>query len=117
MFEHVGLKNLPAYFSTVHRLLKADGLVLNHGITTSDVNNGWVGLGAGEFIDLKPSAWRLLALRVSVAEPTPDARASVRESVLRCDRRAARPLHGRLPPGWMPANRPWGAVLIIHNAE
>jgi len=51
MFEHVGLKNLPTYFSTVHRLLKAEGLVLNHGITTSDVNNGWVGLGAGEFID------------------------------------------------------------------
>lgn len=51
MFEHVGLKNLPTYFSTIHRLLKEEGLVLNHGITTSDVNNGWVGLGAGEFID------------------------------------------------------------------
>lgn len=51
MFEHVGLKNLPTYFSTVHRLLKEEGLVLNHGITTSNVNNGWVGLGAGEFID------------------------------------------------------------------
>ena len=28
MFEHVGLKNLPLYFSTVHRVLKPDGLVL-----------------------------------------------------------------------------------------
>lgn len=33
MFEHVGLKNLPTYFSTVHRLLKPAGLFLNHGIT------------------------------------------------------------------------------------
>ena len=51
MFEHVGLKNLPLYFSAVHRLLKEDGLVLNHGITTSDVRSRWIGLGAGEFID------------------------------------------------------------------
>jgi cyclopropane-fatty-acyl-phospholipid synthase len=33
MFEHVGLKNLPIYFSTVNRLLKPAGLFLNHGIT------------------------------------------------------------------------------------
>ena len=33
MFEHVGLKNLPTYFSTVYRLLKPHGLFLNHGIT------------------------------------------------------------------------------------
>jgi cyclopropane-fatty-acyl-phospholipid synthase len=33
MFEHVGLKNLATYFSTVHRLLKPAGLFLNHGIT------------------------------------------------------------------------------------
>lgn len=33
MFEHVGIKNLPAYFAAVHRLLKPDGLFLNHGIT------------------------------------------------------------------------------------
>ncbi len=51
MFEHVGLKNLPAYFQTVHRLLKPDGLVLNHGITSSDVQSRWIGMGAGEFID------------------------------------------------------------------
>jgi cyclopropane-fatty-acyl-phospholipid synthase len=51
MFEHVGLKNLPAYFAKLNALLKDDGLVLNHGITTADVGSGWMGLGAGEFID------------------------------------------------------------------
>ena len=51
MFEHVGLKNLPLYFAKLHTLLKDDGLVLNHGITTSDIDSGWMGLGAGEFID------------------------------------------------------------------
>lgn len=33
MFEHIGLKNMPAYFQTVSRLLKPGGLFLNHGIT------------------------------------------------------------------------------------
>ena len=51
MFEHVGLKNLPLYFSAIHRLLKEDGLVLNHGITTTDVESRWMGMGAGDFID------------------------------------------------------------------
>ncbi len=51
MFEHVGLKNLPVYFQALHKLLKDDGLVLNHGITTSDVESRWIGMGAGEFID------------------------------------------------------------------
>jgi cyclopropane-fatty-acyl-phospholipid synthase len=51
MFEHVGLANLPVYFGTVRRLLKERGLFLNHGITSSDVDNHEVGLGAGEFID------------------------------------------------------------------
>jgi cyclopropane-fatty-acyl-phospholipid synthase len=51
MFEHVGLKNLPEYFSRIHALLKSGGLVLNHGITSSDIENRWIGLGAGEFID------------------------------------------------------------------
>ncbi len=50
MFEHVGLRNLPVYFSTVRRLLKEKGLFLNHGITTMDTLNRAVGLGAGEFI-------------------------------------------------------------------
>jgi len=39
MFEHVGLKNLPQYSSVVHRLLKPDGLFLNHGITHD--REGW----------------------------------------------------------------------------
>jgi cyclopropane-fatty-acyl-phospholipid synthase len=51
MFEHVGLKNLPAYFRTIESALADDGLVLNHGITTSNADNRWMGLGAGEFID------------------------------------------------------------------
>ncbi len=51
MFEHVGLKNLSAYFAKIHTLIKPGGLVLNHGITTSDIDSRWIGLGAGEFID------------------------------------------------------------------
>lgn len=39
MFEHVGLKNLPTYFNSVHRLLKPAGLFLNHGITHEE--DGW----------------------------------------------------------------------------
>ena len=49
MFEHVGLKNLPVYFSTVHRLLKPSGLFLNHGIT-HDVE-GWSKTSSTEFIN------------------------------------------------------------------
>jgi cyclopropane-fatty-acyl-phospholipid synthase len=51
MFEHVGLKNLPAYFDVLRRLLKDGGVVMNHGITSVDPRSGPVGLGAGEFID------------------------------------------------------------------
>lgn len=51
MFEHVGLKNLPRYFATVTRLLKPGGVVMNHGITSSDADSRSVGLGAGDFID------------------------------------------------------------------
>ncbi|MDH4152020.1 MAG: cyclopropane-fatty-acyl-phospholipid synthase family protein [Betaproteobacteria bacterium] len=51
MFEHVGLKNLPLYFRRIRELLAPDGLVLNHGITTSDTEARWMPLGAGEFID------------------------------------------------------------------
>ena len=39
MFEHVGLKNLPTYFAILHRLLKPNGLMLNHGITHEQA--GW----------------------------------------------------------------------------
>lgn len=51
MFEHVGLRNLPRYFGKIRSLLAPDGLVLNHGITTSDTDARWMPLGAGEFID------------------------------------------------------------------
>jgi cyclopropane-fatty-acyl-phospholipid synthase len=49
MFEHVGLKNLPVYFSTVHRLLKPNGLFLNHGITHD--SEGWEPNVSTEFIN------------------------------------------------------------------
>lgn len=49
MFEHVGLKNLPFYFRTAHRLLKADGLFLNHGITHDE--EGWRKTPATTFIN------------------------------------------------------------------
>jgi cyclopropane-fatty-acyl-phospholipid synthase len=49
MFEHVGLKNLPVYFSTVHRLLKPYGLFLNHGITHD--SEGWQKSIFTEFIN------------------------------------------------------------------
>jgi cyclopropane-fatty-acyl-phospholipid synthase len=49
MFEHVGLKNLPVYFSTIHRLLKPHGLFLNHGITHD--SEGWQKSLSTEFIN------------------------------------------------------------------
>ena len=49
MFEHVGLKNLPVYFDTVHRLLKPSGLFLNHGITHEEA--GWDKNVSTEFIN------------------------------------------------------------------
>jgi cyclopropane-fatty-acyl-phospholipid synthase len=49
MFEHVGLKNLPVYFSTAHRLLKPNGLFLNHGITHD--SEGWETCLSTEFIN------------------------------------------------------------------
>ena len=51
MLEHVGLKHLPMYFSKIYSLLTDDGLALNHGITTTDVESGEIGAGAGKFID------------------------------------------------------------------
>jgi cyclopropane-fatty-acyl-phospholipid synthase len=49
MFEHVGLKNLPVYFSTVQRLLKPGGLFLNHGITHD--SEGWRKSMSADFIN------------------------------------------------------------------
>lgn len=50
MFEHVGFKNLPLYFGKIRSLLADDGMAMNHGITTTDVNNGESSYGAGKFI-------------------------------------------------------------------
>ena len=49
MFEHVGLRNLPVYFATLHRLLKPSGLFLNHGITHKA--EGWIKNLSTEFIN------------------------------------------------------------------
>jgi cyclopropane-fatty-acyl-phospholipid synthase len=49
MFEHVGLKNLPTYFSIVHQVLKPGGLFLNHGITSDEP--GWSRDVATKFIN------------------------------------------------------------------
>ncbi|WP_211464470.1 class I SAM-dependent methyltransferase [Collimonas silvisoli] len=51
MFEHVGLNNLPMYFSRIRSLLADDGIAMNHGITTTDIDNGESPYGGGEFID------------------------------------------------------------------
>jgi cyclopropane-fatty-acyl-phospholipid synthase len=50
MFEHVGLRNLPVYFGTTARMLRDRGLMLNHGITSADVESRPIGSGAGDFI-------------------------------------------------------------------
>ncbi len=49
MFEHVGLANLPQYHATVHRVLKPNGLFLNHGITHEE--DGWKPTVDTEFIN------------------------------------------------------------------
>ncbi|MBB5392358.1 MULTISPECIES: cyclopropane-fatty-acyl-phospholipid synthase family protein [unclassified Herbaspirillum] len=51
MFEHVGIKNLPLYFGQINNLLADGGMAMNHGITTTDIDNGESPYGAGEFID------------------------------------------------------------------
>jgi cyclopropane-fatty-acyl-phospholipid synthase len=51
MFEHVGRKHLPEYFRTIHNLLTDEGVAMNHGITSTDPENGETPYGGGEFID------------------------------------------------------------------
>lgn len=51
MFEHVGVENLPAYFSKIRELLKDDGIAMNHGITSSDAESRETPYGNGEFIN------------------------------------------------------------------
>ncbi len=48
MFEHVGIRNFPVYFGTVRRVLKPDGLYLNHGITS---DHDWRPTAATRFIN------------------------------------------------------------------
>ena len=50
MFEHVGLKNLSAYFRIIRDLLAPGGWAMNHGITSTDANNGETPNGGGRFI-------------------------------------------------------------------
>jgi cyclopropane-fatty-acyl-phospholipid synthase len=51
MFEHVGVHNLPDYFRRIHDLLAPGGVAMNHGITTTNVDNRESPYGGGEFID------------------------------------------------------------------
>jgi cyclopropane-fatty-acyl-phospholipid synthase len=51
MFEHVGARNLPLYFIKMRELLADDGMAMNHGITSTDPNNGETAYGGGEFIE------------------------------------------------------------------
>ncbi|AVR95066.1 SAM-dependent methyltransferase [Pseudoduganella armeniaca] len=50
MFEHVGIRHLPEYFGIIGRLLAENGVAMNHGITTTDPDNGETPYGGGEFI-------------------------------------------------------------------
>jgi cyclopropane-fatty-acyl-phospholipid synthase len=61
MFEHVGVKHLPEYFTQAYRLLKPGGLFLNHGISRRPVvhaerNSVWESfiepriIGCGSFV-------------------------------------------------------------------
>ncbi|UVW28357.1 cyclopropane-fatty-acyl-phospholipid synthase family protein [Massilia sp. H6] len=51
MFEHVGVRHLTDYFSQINKLLVPDGVVMNHGITTTNADNGVSPYGGGDFID------------------------------------------------------------------
>ena len=51
MFEHVGVQHLKDYFAQVASLLAPGGVVMNHGITTTDADNGATPYGGGQFID------------------------------------------------------------------
>jgi cyclopropane-fatty-acyl-phospholipid synthase len=51
MFEHVGLKNLRAYFAKINELLVDGGVCMNHGITSTDADSAQSPFGGGEFIE------------------------------------------------------------------
>lgn len=51
MYEHVGLENLPLYFSVIAECLQPGGMFLNHGIVATDPEGRARGPTGGEFID------------------------------------------------------------------
>jgi cyclopropane-fatty-acyl-phospholipid synthase len=51
MFEHVGLAHLTEYFRKVDSVLAPGGVVMNHGITTTDVEARGMPYGGAEFIN------------------------------------------------------------------
>jgi len=51
MFEHVGSANMSTYFRRIHSLLAPGGLVLNHGITSGQLDYKQLGAGMGDFIE------------------------------------------------------------------
>jgi cyclopropane-fatty-acyl-phospholipid synthase len=50
MFEHVGTHKLPEYFNKINKLLKAGGLLMNHGVTSSTFDNKRIDGGGADFI-------------------------------------------------------------------
>ena len=51
MFEHVGSANMATYFRKLHALLAPGGLVMNHGITSGQLDYQQLGAGMGDFIE------------------------------------------------------------------
>lgn len=51
MFEHVGSAYMPTYFRKIYSLLVPGGLVLNHGITSGQLDYQQLGAGMGDFIE------------------------------------------------------------------
>jgi cyclopropane-fatty-acyl-phospholipid synthase len=51
MFEHVGRAQMNRYFSTLHRLLRPGGMLMNHAIAAGGVGNDHLGAGMGDFIE------------------------------------------------------------------
>jgi cyclopropane-fatty-acyl-phospholipid synthase len=50
MFEHVGVAQLPAYFRRINELLAPNGVAMNHGLTSTDVQHRGTPYGGGRFI-------------------------------------------------------------------
>lgn len=50
MFEHVGFDYLTPYFKKLYSLLAPGGIVLNHGITSTNPHSGGAPMGGGAFI-------------------------------------------------------------------